>query len=116
MFEWKAVYDDGTELKSSDGTYLDIDRKKLKEFWVLFDGVPKVKVHLRQGQRLIYRLRVIQHLGHAPRRIAIVGWQETKGGENIQLIALAFEDGHVEIMDKFREGIYRPINLRPEEK
>jgi hypothetical protein len=111
--EWCAVYMDGTALRQyNEGEagkkYTDIDRSKLKEFRLYVDGVKKVVIGLDRNKRLIYRKRVAvaisgstqgqQHIVH------IAGWQEKREGKNIQMLCFLFDDGYVEILDRFDES------------
>ena len=123
--EWKAIYDDGKSLSqyNGDGTenkYANIDRNKLIQF-VLFEknhliergreriwGDPKIVIHLDNDKRLIYRRRVAIAFSGAnagkQETVHLVGWQEKKQGINIQMICFLFEDGHIEIVDRFQEN------------
>lgn len=126
MFRWRAIYKDDTELNQvrSDGSrnkYLDIQRDKLKMF-IVEDEQDNVKVALhfvRPSQKLIYRQRVGVHVldGKESYRVWIVGWQENRNGINVQVICFVFEDGHVEVLDRFREdhALYAPIKFVSEE-
>jgi len=130
VFTWKAVYSDGTCLSQfADGKkhiYPDIDRSKLVKF-VLIDPAndkPVLVLNLHRGQKLIYRMRVALHYAFGPRggigaeRVYLVGWQENRNGTNVQCIFFVFEDGHVEVRDRFNEHepMFSSVKFRPEEK
>lgn len=111
--EWKAIYDDGKSLSqyNENGTenkYTDIDRNRLVQFVLLADGIPKIVIHLDNNKRLIYRRRVAAAFSGAnagkQETVHLVGWQEKKQGINIQMICFLFEDGHIEIVDRFQEN------------
>jgi hypothetical protein len=111
--EWCAVYMDGTVLRQyNEGEagkkYTDIDRSKLKEFRLYADGIKKVVVSLDINKRLIYRKRVAMGiLGSTQGQqqvVYIVGWQEKRDGKNTQMLCFLFDDGHVEILDRFDES------------
>lgn len=126
QYSWKAVYRNGSVLEECNGDgsknrYGDIDRKRLCQFQLVAgDGKPKIVVHLSRGQQLIYRMRVACPIGKPwlRERVYIVGWHENRGGVNMQQITVLFEDGHVEVLDRFREDTkwFYPVNLRPEER
>lgn len=112
---WKAVYGNGTFLNqfNSDGSenkYTDIQREKLVQFQVLNNGKVLVAVHLDPNKKLIYRQRVAMHFALGPKgktgeeRVWLVGWQENRRGVNVQMLCAVFPDGHVEIVDRFREN------------
>lgn len=122
---WQAIYDDGERLSqyNGDGTenkYTDIDRSRLVQF-ILFEknhligsgqerilGNPKVVIHLDNNKRLIYRHRVAMAFSGTKQgnqeTVHLAGWQEKKQGTNTQMICFLFEDGHVEIVDRFYEN------------
>lgn len=134
---WKAIYPDGESLEQfnedgSENGYLKIDRSKLTHF-VLSDSVTgksKIILHLQPGQQLIHRRRVVQKYAlsaaffkrnpEAKMRetVYIVGWHENRDGVNVQMLLFVFEDGTVEIMDKWRNdhALYNPVILLPEEE
>ena len=110
--EWKAIYTDGTELPQfnedgSENKYGDIDRAKLKEFHLVQHKQIMAVVHLDSKKRLIYRRRVAQYMA-GPKKglreaVYLVGWQEKRGRVNVQVVCFVFEDGHIEVLDRFRE-------------
>jgi hypothetical protein len=111
--EWCAVYTDGTSLRQyNEGEagkkYTDIDRSKLKEFRLYVDGVKKVVISLDENKRLIYRKRVAMVISGGMQGqqqvIYIAGWQEKRDGKNTQMLCFLFDDGHIEILDKFDEN------------
>ena len=111
--EWKAIYDDGESLSQynenkTENKYTDIDRSRLVQFILLADGVPKIVIHLDNDKRLIYRRRVAIAFSGAnagkQETVHLVGWQEKKQGVNTQMICFLFEDGHVEIVNRFQEN------------
>lgn len=136
-YMWKAIYSDGENLEqfNDDGTenrYTDIDRSKITHF-ILNDsttGKPKIILHLNPGQQLIHRRRVVQKYALSPlffeknpeakmkETAYIVGWHENRDGVNVQMLLFVFEDGTVEIMDRWREdhALYSPVILLPEER
>lgn len=126
---WKAVYKDGTFLKQygSDGSerkYTDIKRDLLAQFHIIHDDKTLVVIHLNGNKRLIYRRRVAQHYAIGPQGktgqevVIIVGWQENHRGVNVQMLCFIFEDGHVEVVDRFypKHPWFYPVIFRPEEK
>lgn len=123
---WRAVYSDGSCLEyNSDGSenkYTNIDRQHLTQFHLLKDNVSVLVIHLEPSRKLIYRRRVAVHVSGpkagTQETIYLVGWQENREGINFQVICFVFEDGHIEILDKFRENHkwFYPIVFLPEEK
>ena len=110
---WEVVYEDGETLPqyNEDGTankYTDIDRVRLKEFRLLSDGIKKLVIHLNGNKRLIYRKRVTMDIAGPTqgqqRIVYLAGWQEKIDNRNIQMISFLFDDGHIEILDRFDEN------------
>lgn len=108
---WRAVYKDSTVLNqyNPDGTknrYNDIDREDLVQFMLLnAEGKPVVIIHLDEKKKLIWRMRVEVKLSKGiSQRVHLVGWQENRRGVNVQMICAIFPDGHIEIVDRFREN------------
>jgi hypothetical protein len=50
--------------------------------------------------------------------VHIAGWQEKSNGKNIQMLCFLFDDGHIEILDKFDKSHAWsiPITFMPEER
>jgi len=123
MFHWKAIYNDGTYLSQyneddSENKYSLIDRSKLTTFILYNNTIPVIVLHLDQNKRLIYRKRIALRVGSGIKEVVyIVGWQETKEGVNFQNILFLFEDGHIEVVDRFYKNHrwFRPIKFIPEE-
>jgi hypothetical protein len=112
QISWKAHYNDKTSLVCSDlpggKDYYKIDRTKLKSF-ELYDkdtGKTIFTMPLKPDQRLIYRRRVHQdfHTGEIQKVIYLVGWQKTVNGKNVQSIAHIYEDGKIELKDRWEGG------------
>jgi hypothetical protein len=139
MLKWKAVYCDGSELPQfngdgSENKYLDIKRDVLSQFVMLDDNRPVVVLHLDGNKRLICRKRVRMNVDGSTRDfIWIVGWQETIFGEvgkisdgskytlearNMGIVCVVFQDGHIEVVEKLKEGHpwFYPVELIEEEK
>ena len=136
--EWQAIYDDGetlsqyNEKKGRENKYTDIDRSRLVQFVLLADDIPKLVIHHDKNKRLIYRRRIAMVFSGPPagkaeggnlstcnqETVHIVGWQERKKGVNTQMICFLFEDGHVEVVDRFREQHpwFYPVIFLPEEE
>lgn len=125
--EWCAVYTDGTTLRQyNEGgvekKYIDIDRSELKEFILYVNGIKKVVINLDKNKRLIYRKRVAMVISGSTQGqqhiVYIAGWQEKRDDKNIQMLCFLFDDGHVELLDKFDESHAWsiPIIFRPEEQ
>ena len=122
---WKVIYDDETELSQSneDGSYnkyKDIDRSKVISKFLLYkEGKLVLVVHLDKNKKLIYRRRVaMKMLSGAQEIVYLVGWQENLNGSNSQHISFIFEDGHIEVVDRFYKGHpwFYPINFLEGEK
>lgn len=122
--EWLAIYNDGKRFPqyNEDGTenkYTDIDRPRLSHFVLFMDKQPKVAIHLDGNKRLIYRRRVAMNmLSQITEVVYLAGWQEKKSGVNTQMICFLFEDGHIEIVDRFHEKHpwFYSIVFLPEER
>jgi hypothetical protein len=121
---WKAVYQNGGELPQynedgSENKYDDIDRKNLSQFMYVIDDKPRLVVHMNKTKRLIYRRRVAQAFfdNKITEVVYLIGWQETILGRNTQMISFLFEDGHVEVVDKFDEDHqwFYPVKFRSDE-
>lgn len=123
-YYWKAVYNDKTELSQfnadgSENKYTDIDRGKLIRFDLWCNTHPVLIIHLDGYKRLICRRRVAQKLFSGEKTVVwLVGWQQTKKGVNSQMICAVFEDGHIEVIDRFIEGHgwFYPIIFMKEER
>ena len=130
-FYWKAIYDDGTELKQykvdgSKNKYPDINRDRLAKFVLcqVNSDEPTVVVHITEGMRLVCRQRVALTFGSTDLavkntvRVWLVGWQKLVEGRNVQTVMAVFPDGHIEVTDGFKENIdwFRPVKFRPEER
>jgi len=78
-------------------------------------------VHLDKDKKLIYRMRhAIAFMGSragTKETVYIIGWQQNRRGVNSQMVCFVFEDGHVEVVDRFREGHpwFYPVTFRAEE-
>lgn len=118
-----AIYNDGTEQrlgKQADGSifrYEDISRGELSAFALEKDGEIIFKLHLEEGQRLIWRKREYRQVGGDTKVIHLLGWQKKVGGENLQAICYLFEDGHIEMAGRFRENhpVFDKVELLPSE-
>jgi len=124
---WKAIYKDGTSLEqyNDDGTenkYSSIDRNNLSQFILIQNHIPKVVIHLREGQKLIYRRRVAMPItginAFKSQAVYLAGWQENRNGVNFQCITFLFEDGHIEVVDRFYEKHpwFYSVRFIPEER
>jgi hypothetical protein len=93
----RAVYTDGTYLDLKKGvSYESIDRSKLASFCLLKEDTVIFQMVLQEGQRLIWRKRIILTPGQGEKVWHLVGWQKTIKGENIQCIGYVNEeDGYV---------------------
>ena len=117
---WKAIHNDETVVTQRDGKkYTDIDRAQLNQFCLYDNDKLVLVVHLDKNKRLIYRRRVAKLMSKGTEEIIyFAGWQETVNGKNIQQISFLFEDGHIEIVDGFKEKHkwFYPIVFLDEEK
>jgi hypothetical protein len=116
----RVYYTDGSTFELLGNSYADIDRNKL-QYFELYDkdtGESKVKIKFDSNQRLIWRKRVFQTVGQDGKEIHIVGKQETIDGKNYQGFLWLFEDGTIEVGEKFKEGhpFFDNIILLDEEK
>jgi len=136
QIQWKAIYDDGTGLLqyNGDGTenkYTDIDRGRLIRF-VLFEPIAvdkkfhsilghsiKLVIALNGNKKLIYRRRVAMNITTNTREeVFLAGWQENTDGRNTQMLCFLFEDGHIEVVDRFNKNHpwFYGVNFIKEEK
>lgn len=91
-----AVYESGMYLRELDGmAYHDIERGKLKEFWVLNFGQPFLKIDIQDGRQLIWRRRYKMTNGVRSDIATIVGYHE--GGE-FSLLYI-YPNGVIELSD-----------------
>jgi len=127
LIHWVAIYEDGSKLEQfppngAENKYTDIDRTRIREFLLFRDGEPSVIVHLSPPKQLIYRRRVAKHLSGpkagTQEAVYLAGWQERKNDVITQKIHFLFEDGHVEVIDKFEEKHpwFYSVIFREEEK
>jgi hypothetical protein len=108
-YEWVAVYQDGSVLHQyNDGekTWHDeIDREGLVMLVVIDQrGKTKLVIHLDKNKRLIWRIISAIGFRGLKERVHLVGWQENRRGQNVQMLCAVFADGTVEIVDRFKEG------------
>jgi len=95
----RAVYSDGTHLDLTEGVrYEDIDRSRLASFCLVRDSERIFNMILQEGQRLIWRKRVILTQGGKQHTWHLVGWQKTVQGENIQCIGYVEEETGTVVM------------------
>lgn len=120
---WAAVYEDGESLSQFNPTghenkYTDIDKTKIIQFILFRSGKPLVVIHLDGKKKLIYRMRRAMDNRGNEETVFLAGWQEKKNGMNIQMLVFLFEDGHVEIVDRFHEGHpwFYGIQFLPDER
>ena len=119
---WKVTYSDDSSYTNKDIKYPEIDRDKLKLFQILRpNGTSRVTFHIKSpDQRLIVRSRVLRDMitSVIKERAWLIGYQQTKQGVNLQVIMCLFQDGSIEIIDKFYDDnqFFKNINLRPEEQ
>lgn len=137
---YKAIYNDGTSFSFSEdsvGTndYQKIDRTKLTSFEIYNDTKLLHILHLEPKQQLIVRRRVREILkkrknpnwkeGDDIKNAMIatqeqivfymVGFQENVKGENKQSILLIYQDGHTEMISRWKEEPYSKPNLQSQE-
>jgi len=118
VIEWRARHRDGKSLSSKYDKYTSINSDKLDLFIVSFNSRVKAIVHFDGNRRLIYRTRTIKNaLTGREEKVVLVGWQQNVKGKNIQCLNFIFEDGHVEIIDRFKENHdwFYPCNFLPQE-
>ena len=128
---WLVQYNDGSQKTSLSGfKYRDIDRDRLTIFALLQVNKmkPLVVLHLTPDRRLIYRKRTAVSHGLPlsngqveilqEQTVYLVGWQQNVDGKNIQMLTALFEDGHIEVVDGFKEGHpwFDNVNFLPEER
>ena len=108
--EWHVLYTDGSSLfqyneGEENNKYTDIDRSRLKEFSLFVNGTRRITIPFDKNKRLVYRKRVAQDFAGTTqgqkREVYIAGWQEKRNSKNIQMLCFLFDDGHIEILDKF---------------
>ena len=125
---YKAIYNDGESFswsEDSKGTndYSKIDRTKLVKFEVYRDTFLLHTLHLEPRQKLIVRRRTqvrwgkrknpnwkegddlsLSMIGFEETIIFyMIGYQEKIKGENHQSMLLIYEDGHTEMISKWKE-------------
>jgi len=120
--QWEAFYKDGSSLSQFEGDvinrYGDIDLSKIVKFVLHKDEKVFMVLHLDANKRLIFRKRIAMKVISGKKQIVyIVGWQEKINGKNVQSLSFIFDDGHIEMVDKFRDDTawFYSINFRPEE-
>jgi len=136
-YEWEAIYSDGITLtqyneKGKANGYENIDKTRLKAFaiygWSDESKDPNAefytdkkliyRLHLEQGQRLIYLRRGFKSVYVSSLKDAgtsyflMVGWQETINGKNKQSISYIYDDGHIEHAGVFAGGDVTPMSIK----
>jgi hypothetical protein len=110
FIQWRAIYNDGTSLDALDAIdgYASIDRARIVSFILVKNNTPLVTIHLKPGQRLIWRKREFYHSNGTKDTVHLAGWQQTVKGQNVQSILYVFEDGRVEMAGAWDEehGLY----------
>jgi len=115
---YKAIYRDGTDFSYSEdevGTnaFYKIDQSKLDIFELAWDGKIIHRLHMEPGQRLILARRTYGRLvGGDIHVIYLVGYQENINGENRQAITIIHEDGHTELISKWKNEPFGPVNVK----
>ena len=107
MFEWRAVYNDGSYLSqcnedNSENSYKDIDREKLSKFELYDDERLIYCLHIKENQRLIFRGRnfiEISNEGEKRWIIYLIGYQFNENGKNYKVINYIHENGLIELDD-----------------
>ncbi len=118
-----VYYNDGTKIelgKQADGSlfgYNNIDREKLSAFALVQDGKELLKLHIEEGQRLIWRKREYIAIGKDKKVIHLLGWRKSVGYKDVQAIAYVFDDGHIELAGAFRKDhpIFDEVKLTEQE-
>lgn len=107
-FKWIAHYNDGSQLKQieSDGSknaYGDIDRSRLESFELVHrDSNEHVfAMPFEDNQKLIWRRRTDASSGMV---VHVVGKKETVDGKRYDGIAAVFQDGSVEVSDRWDDN------------
>lgn len=123
-FVWVAKYKDGSIIGQYNDQFIEQstddlpDRENISVFMMFEANKAKkiLSIYFDEGQRLIYRRRVILKTGYTnPTVYYLVGWQQTVNGVNIQSISYINEQtGEIEIAGKFRDDhpIFKPVQLR----
>jgi len=110
QIQWEAIYTDGNSLHQynddgTENTYIDIDRSHLIRFILHDTSGPAIVLDLTKSQKLIYRRRVALNINSKIQEVVyLAGWQENIAGRNIQMLCFLFEDGHIEVMDRFNKN------------
>jgi len=119
MPEWIIVYSDGTEYTNDQIRYKDIDKNKAARFHLFIHNGKQVIVYLDPSKRLIYRKRNALNAitNNIDELVYIVGWQKTVNNINFQSLNFIFEDGRVEMLDRFQENHpwFYPVKFDPYE-
>jgi hypothetical protein len=114
---YKAIYSDGTNFSYSEdeqGTkpYYKIDHTKLIAFELYWDGKMIHRLNLEPQQRLIYTRRTQGKLASNEKHVFyIVGFQENIRGENRQAITIIHEDGHTELISRWKNEPYGEVTM-----
>lgn len=120
--QFRALYKDGTNFEWDDDIsngkgYDKIDRTKLVGMELYHEGSLVHRLHLEDGQRLIYRRRPLFSMTNVLKGLVyLVGYQETVQGKNRQAILGIFADGHTELIGSWKNAPLNEINLRDDEK
>lgn len=129
MYYWATVYEDGhrrvqldwqdPENEAKKNYYKDIDRDRLRRFEIWRDNTMLFWLSFRPGQKLIWRRRVSIAPGKGVEMAChILGKQEKVNGKNVQGIIVLYEDGRIEVSDRWRDDHpwLSPPVLREEER
>lgn len=111
MYWWLAEYKDGSVVRqhNDDGSIVSadsIDRDKLKAFSLMNGADCVVKLHILEGEKLVYRRRVEQSVGGPERACHIIGTRKYLGhdGDIAQSTLFVFEGGGIEMISDFQEN------------
>lgn len=137
LYEWQAVYEDGTGLREIEGdrlhTWKDIDHARVVAFylWPLSPGLPQYGIELRPGERLIFLRRISHHLqpevvdaagGQSQLVIRdtgrtytwhVLGFQRTVGETNVAVYQFISEEGLCFLSTDFQANERIDITARP---
>lgn len=108
---WVARYKDGSyhTQYNEDGSYKDRYKDLVRDKLFCFELWKRDKKELvlrvyfdSPDKKLIWRRRVYKRSDGTQFAIYLVGWQINVRGRNVQSVSVVFPDGHVEVIDRWR--------------
>lgn len=117
-YKWSATLDDGLVIKQEDKLvgYEELPHSRVRTFELLKDGITKLKINIRPGERFVWRRRTEMAPGRAVMEVCHILAKKVNGKWNT--IGIFESDGHTEFVEDFlpTSKWFSKPNLREFEK